>query len=69
MKMEAVLYALANKFLVQSDLKQIKEVLSMTLLGEMLINDGIEKGVTKGIEKGMELGRLESHITMIQRLY
>lgn len=65
MKMEAVLYALANKFLVQSDLKQIKEVLSMTLLGEMLINDGIEKGITKG----MELGRLESHITMIQKLY
>lgn len=28
----------------------------MTPLGQMLVNDGIEKGMEKGIEKGMEMG-------------
>lgn len=54
LKMQAVLYALANKFLDDEELEQIKEVLSMTRLGEMLVNDGIEKGIEQGMEKGIQ---------------
>ena len=43
-KMQAVLYALAVKFLDPKDLEEVKEEFSMTLLGQMLVNDGIEKG-------------------------
>lgn len=43
-KMQAVLYALAVKFLDSKDLEEVKEEFSMTLLGQMLVNDGIEKG-------------------------
>lgn len=50
LKMQAVLYALANKFLDDEELDQVKEVLSMTRLGEMLVNDGMEKGMEKGIQ-------------------
>lgn len=54
LKMQAVLYALANKFLDDEELEQVKEVLSMTRLGEMLVNDGIEKGIEQGMEKGIQ---------------
>lgn len=43
-KMRAVLYALAVKFLNAKDLSEVKEEFSMTLLGQMLVNDGIEQG-------------------------
>lgn len=47
-KMQAVLYTLANKFLSKDDLNKVKEVLFMTPLGQMLVNDGIEIGIEKG---------------------
>ena len=40
-KMQAVLYTFADKFLDKNKLAKVKEVIRMTLLGEMLINDGI----------------------------
>lgn len=43
-KVQAVLYALAVKFLDSKDLEEVKEEFSMTLLGQMLVNDGIEMG-------------------------
>ena len=43
-KMQSVLYALACKFLDKNELEQIKEIVGMSILGEMLINDGIQKG-------------------------
>lgn len=52
-KMQAVLYTFANKFLEPRDLNQIKEMISMTVLGEMLVNDGLEKGLAQGFEKGI----------------
>ena len=55
-RMQAVLYTLANKFLSKDDLNQVKEALFMIPLGQMLVNDGIEKGIEKGIEMGMEKG-------------
>jgi hypothetical protein len=46
--MQAVLYTLANKFLSKDDLNQVKEVLFMTPLGQMLVKDGFEKGIERG---------------------
>ncbi|MDE7059114.1 MAG: hypothetical protein K2P03_10525 [Lachnospiraceae bacterium] len=42
--MEAILYTLAQKFLTTTELKKIKEMINMTILGEMILQDGIEKG-------------------------
>lgn len=55
-RMQAVLYALANKFLDDNELMKIREVLFMTRLGQMLYNDGLEEGIAAGMEKGMEKG-------------
>ncbi len=55
-RMQAVLYTLANKFLSKDDLNQVKEALFMTPLGQMLVNDGIEKGMEMGMEKGIKKG-------------
>lgn len=57
-KMQAVLYALAEKFLRDEDLDQVKERISMTRLGQMLVNDGFEKGIKKGLKQGSELEKL-----------
>ena len=50
--MQSVLYALAMKVLTADELKKIKEMMTMTLLGQMLMEDGMEKGMEKGIVKG-----------------
>ncbi|MDE7319923.1 MAG: hypothetical protein K2N46_09335 [Lachnospiraceae bacterium] len=42
--MEAVLYTFAMKFLDDRQLKEIKEEMDMTILGEMILKDGMEKG-------------------------
>lgn len=47
-KMQAMLYMLAVRFLEKDDLAEIKEELSMTVLGQMLMNDGVQKGIEKG---------------------
>ena len=47
-KMKAVLYTLAFKFLNKKDLAEVKEVIAMTELGKMLVNDGFEKGLAEG---------------------
>ena len=51
----AMLYTLADKFLSAGELNEIKEVLAMTRLGQMLYDDGVKKGR----EQGRELGREE----------
>ncbi len=55
-RMQSVLYALAVKFLDRDELKMIKERIGMTVLGQMLFEDGMEKGIEKGIEKGVQQG-------------
>ena len=50
-KIEVVIYAMAEKFLNLDDKKLLREVVKMTELGQMLVNDGIEQGIEKGIEK------------------
>lgn len=47
-QMEAVLYTFACKFLEQKDLDEVKEAFSMTVLGELIWNDGVVKGEIKG---------------------
>lgn len=47
-KMKAVLYTLAFKFLDKKELAEVKEVIAMTELGKMLVNDGFEKGLAEG---------------------
>ena len=44
-KIEAVIYAMASKFLNSTDMQQIKEEVKMTELGAMIYNDGIEQGI------------------------
>ena len=59
-KTMAMLYTLADKFLDSKDLDEIKEVISMTRLGQMLLDEGMEKGMKKGMKKGREQGQLLS---------
>ncbi len=54
-KSMAMLYALADKFLEKKELEEIKEVISMTRIGQMLLEEGMEKGRAQGIEKMAEL--------------
>ena len=60
-KIEAVIYAMADKYLESAELKQIMEDISMTRLGRMLI----EKGMTQGIEQGAEQTKLENARNLI----
>ncbi len=56
-RMEAVLYTFAMKFLKKSQRKRLKEAMNMTILGEMIMQEGIEKGRKEGIRQGREEGR------------
>ena len=47
----AVTYTLALKFLSKKDLGKVKEMIFMTELGQMLVDDGIEIGLAKGESK------------------
>lgn len=42
--MEAMLYALATKFLDKTELRKVTEKINMALLGQLLMEDGIGKG-------------------------
>lgn len=48
-KMEAVVYAFANKFLNPSELEEVEEVLNMSILGQRIFEDGFEKGMEKSL--------------------
>ena len=41
-KIEAVVYAMAEKFMDSVTIEQLKEAVSMTRLGQMMYNDGVE---------------------------
>lgn len=63
--MQSVLYALAMKFLTMEEIKQIKEMMSMTLLGQMLMEDGVEKGIEQGEFKTLQ-GLIEDRILTVR---
>ena len=46
-KLEAVIYAMASKFLDSSELNQLKEEIKMTELGLLIYNDGKAEGIEK----------------------
>ena len=52
-KIEAMLYAMADKFLELEELKELKEDIRMTRLGQMLREDGLAEGLAEGIAKGI----------------
>ena len=56
-KMQAVLYTFADKFLNKDELDNVKEVITMTTLGRMIFNDGVEKGI-----RAMVLDNLEEDV-------
>ena len=51
-KTVAILYTLADKFLQGSDLEEIKEVVTMTRLGQMIYDDGLKAGEEQGRKEG-----------------
>ena len=57
-KATAMLYTLADKLLDRAELDEIKEVIRMTRLGQMLMDEGMEKGIelnqTDSIKKLMK---------------
>lgn len=53
-KMQAVLYAFANKLLSATEMNEIREVIAMTKLGQMILENGIERGIERGLEKGIQ---------------
>ena len=57
-KIEAVIYAMAEKFLEKMDLEEVMEEISMTRLGEMLVNKGYGEGYDIGYSKGVEEEKL-----------
>ena len=63
-KTTAMLYTLADKFLDRAELNEIKEVIRMTRLGQMLMDEGMEKGIelnqTDSIKKLMKNMNLQS---------
>lgn len=67
-QMEAVIYAMADKFLSREEMEQIKEEIKMTQLGRMLVEDGIELGMQQGVVRGAEAARLESARNLIDIL-
>ena len=49
-----MLYTLADKFLDNAELDEIKEVIRMTRLGQMLMDEGMELKETYSIKKLMK---------------
>lgn len=66
--MQSVLYALMTKFLTPEEIKEIKEMMFMTLMGQLLMEDGIEKGIEKGMKAGLEQGREQGEFKTLQEL-
>ena len=58
-KIEAVVYVMADKFLDQVDMDEIKEGISMTRLGQMLVEMGRNEGLKIGRTEGLKIGRTE----------
>ena len=54
--MQALLYVFAGKFLNKDDLQKVKEAISMTILVEMLVKDGLDRGIHEGFQKGVRQG-------------
>lgn len=71
-KIEAVVYAMAEKFMDSVTIEELKEAVGMTRLGQMMFNDGVEQGtekikmqiIQKKIEKGMDVETIAEHLEL-----
>ncbi|MCD8365837.1 MAG: hypothetical protein LUC83_08540 [Clostridiales bacterium] len=52
-KIEAVIYTMAEKFLEDLDMEDVRKGVAMTRLGQMLIEEGLEEGLEKGREESL----------------
>ena len=59
LSMESVLYALAMKVLKEEEIREVKEMMRMTLLGQLLMEDGMKRGLEQGREQGKFKNMLE----------
>ena len=50
-KIEAVMYAMAEKFLDEMDLEEIKEDLKMWKIGKILLDEGRSEGAIEATQK------------------
>ena len=48
-KIEAVIYAMAEKFLDATDVEEVREAIKMTRLGKMLVDEGRAEGRAEGL--------------------
>ncbi len=48
-----------DKIISEETKQYIKEVLGMTQVGKMLIDEGMQRGIQKGLQKGLQQGDLE----------
>lgn len=62
MRMEAILYTFAVKFVTGAELKHIQEVVKMTLLGQMLVDSGRQEGIQALIETCQEFGKTQDEV-------
>ncbi|MDY4079516.1 MAG: DUF4351 domain-containing protein, partial [Clostridium sp.] len=62
---ESMLYTFADKFLQGKDLQKVKEEISMTELGRMLIEDGRTEGRIEGRTEGRTEGKIETLIKLL----
>lgn len=58
-KIEAMIYAMADKFLDAVDLEKMKEEIAMTRLGQMIWEDGMTKGEARGEARGKTAAYVE----------
>ena len=54
-KTMAMLYTLADKFLTGDDLKEVKEAVVMTRIGQMIFDDGVVRGIELGRDEERKL--------------
>lgn len=54
-KTMAMLYTLADKFLTGNDLKEVKEAVIVTRIGQMIFDDGVDRGKELGREEERKL--------------
>lgn len=54
-KAQAVIYAMADKFLDKADMQTLREEVKMTRLGQMIYDDGKSEGIDLGIGQGISM--------------
>lgn len=67
-KIEAVIYAMADKFLDYLDIEEVMEEMSMTRVGRMLVKEGIKEGIKEGFATGTEQTKMADARNLIDVL-